>query len=79
MKSGVHSSLHSNCHHHITFTKVNLKIHYPPPYEREFWHHQKVNVCVCVCVCEREIPWDDRFANISVMLTHLIYSKPLKI
>ena len=37
MESGVHSSLHSNCHHHITFAKFNLKIHYPP-------HYQKANV-----------------------------------
>ena len=35
MESGVHSPLHSNCHHHITFAKFNLKIHYPPPYDRK--------------------------------------------
>ena len=34
MKSGIHFSLHSNCHHHITFVKFNLKIHYSPPHER---------------------------------------------
>ena len=44
MESGVHSSLHANYHHHITFAKFNLKIHYPPPYEREVWHYQKANV-----------------------------------
>ena len=32
--SGVHPSLHSNCHHQITHCKVNLKVEYPPPYER---------------------------------------------
>ena len=35
MESGVRSSLHPNCHHQITYTKVNLKIHYPPLYELE--------------------------------------------
>ena len=40
MESGVHSSLHPNCHH----AKFNLKIHYPPPYEREIWHYGKANV-----------------------------------
>ena len=35
MKSGVHSSLHPYCHHQITYSKFNLKIYYPPPYERE--------------------------------------------
>ena len=44
MESGVHSSLHENCHHHITFVKFNLKIQYPVPYEREDWHYHKANV-----------------------------------
>ena len=34
MESGIHSSLRSNFHHQITYGKFNLKIHYPPPYER---------------------------------------------
>ena len=44
MESGVHSSLHPNCHHQITYAKFNLKIYYPPPYEREIWHYEKANV-----------------------------------
>ena len=32
METGVHSSLHPNCHHQITYAKINLKIHLPPPY-----------------------------------------------
>ena len=31
--SGVHPSLHPNCHHQIVYAKFNLKIHFPPPYE----------------------------------------------
>ena len=34
MESGCHSSLHSNCHYQIVFTKFNLSIFYPPPYKR---------------------------------------------
>ena len=30
-ESGVHSSLHSNCHHQIIFAKFNLEVAYPPP------------------------------------------------
>ena len=41
MGSGVHSSLHPNCHHQITFAKFSLKICYPPSYEREIWHYKK--------------------------------------
>ena len=41
MESGVHSSLHPNCHHQITHAKFSLKIFYPPPYEQEIWHYEK--------------------------------------
>ena len=33
MQSGVDPSLHPNCHHQIIFSKINLKIYYPTPYE----------------------------------------------
>ena len=36
--SGAHASLHSNCHHQIIYAKFDLKIFYPPPYERTVWH-----------------------------------------
>ena len=65
LESGVYSSLHSNCHHHITFAKFNLKIHYPPPYEREVWHYQKANVDQ-IREAISQFPWDNCFANISV-------------
>ena len=44
MESGVHSSLHQNCHNQLIYAKNNLKVFYPPPYEREIWHYQPVNV-----------------------------------
>ena len=44
MESGVHSSLHSNCHNRIIHARSNLKIYYPPPYEREIWHYRKANI-----------------------------------
>ena len=44
MNSGVHSSLHPNCHHQIVFLKINLKIRYPPPYERIVWDYKKANI-----------------------------------
>ena len=34
INSGVHSSLHPNCHHQIAFSKINIKIDDPPFYER---------------------------------------------
>ena len=41
--SGIHPSLHSNCHHQIIYGKFNLKIFYPPPYERHIWHYKRAN------------------------------------
>ena len=42
--SGVHLSLHQNCHHQIIFAKINLKVYYPPPYKRLVWDYKKVNI-----------------------------------
>ena len=43
VNSGAHTSLHKNCHHQIMFCKLNLKIEYPPPYERLVWDYKKVD------------------------------------
>ena len=43
LESGIHSSLHSNCHHQIVFAKFNLSIFYPPPYERTVWYYERAN------------------------------------
>ena len=32
--SGVHASLHANYHHQIIYAKFDLKIIYPPPYQK---------------------------------------------
>ena len=42
--SGVHPTLHGNCHHQIIFSKFNLMIEYPPPYERLVWDYEKANI-----------------------------------
>ena len=43
VESGVHPSLHANCHHQLVFAKLNLQIYYPPPYPREIWHYKQAN------------------------------------
>ena len=62
---GNHPSLHLNCHHQITYAKFNLKIHYPPPYEREIWHYQKANTDQIRKAIE-QFPWDRSFKNLEV-------------
>ena len=39
VNSGVHSSFYASCHHQIVFSKFNLKISYPLPYQREVWYY----------------------------------------
>ena len=72
METGVHSSLHANCHHHITFAKFNLKIHYSPPYER------KANVDQ-IRQAISEFPLDNRFASINVNEQVQLFTQKFKI
>ena len=39
----MHPSLHPNFHHRIVFSKLNLKIEYPPLYERLVWDCKKTD------------------------------------
>ena len=43
IESGTHLSLHPNCHHQIVFAKLNLKIEYPPLFERSIWDYKNAN------------------------------------
>ena len=65
MESGVHSSLHPNCHHQINDAKFNLKIYYPPLYEREIWQYEKASVDHIRRSID-EFSWEWCFANTSV-------------
>ena len=63
--SGVHSSLHSNCHHQIVFAKFNLHVVYPPPYLREIWHYREANTRL-IRRTIKEINWERAFSNTNV-------------
>ena len=41
---GIHPSLHPNCHHQILYCKLDLKIVYPPPYQRLVWDFKRTNI-----------------------------------
>ena len=45
--------------------KFNLKIYYPPHYEREIWHYQKANIENIRKPID-PFPWAMRFTNIDV-------------
>ena len=41
---GIHSPLHPNCHHQIVYCKLDLKIVYLPPYQRQVWDFKRANI-----------------------------------
>ena len=71
MESGVHSLLHENCHHQLVCAKFNLKVWYPPPYEREIWHYQHADIDQIKRAIE-QFPWENHL-EISALLKWSIY------
>ena len=63
--SGVHSSLHPNCHHQIIYADIDFKVFYPPPYERKIWHYSRANVDA-IRTSINNINWDRAFINANV-------------
>ena len=77
MNSGVHSSLHQNCHHQIIFAKFNLKVHYLPPYEREVWHFKKANTDH-IKRAINGFPWERSFANLDINDKVHLFNKTIR-
>ena len=77
VSSGIHSSLHQNCHHQIIFAKFNLKVHYPPPYEREVWHFKKANTGH-IKRAINGFPWERTFANLDINDKVYLFNKTIK-
>ena len=63
IESGAQFSLHENYHHRLVYAKFNLKVWYTPPYEREIWHYQYVNIDQIKKVVE-QFPWEKSFRNL---------------
>ena len=74
--SGVHSSLHSNCHHQIVFSKFNLEIHYPPPYERLVWEYDKANKDLITKAID-PFDWDKKLSEKCVNDQVLLFNETL--
>ena len=74
MESGVHSSLHQNCHHQLIYAKINLKEFSPPPYER-YW---RANVDLIQRVNE-QFSGEKIFRNLNINEVVLLFTKLLKI
>ena len=63
--SGVHASLHPHCHHQTVFSNFNLKIYYPPPYERLIQKYDKAKADV-IKRAIRDFGWENKLSLINI-------------
>ena len=77
MDAGIHPSLHASCHHQIVYAKFNLKIHYPPPYEREVWHFQKADINL-IRRAMNEFNWERAFFNLNINEMVSVFNTTIK-
>ena len=78
VESGVHPSLHQNCHHQIIYAKFNLQIFYPAPYCREIWQYQDANIDM-IRKAISQFNWDKAFSNSNVNEKVYIFSHTILI
>ena len=76
VKSGVHPSLHPNCHHQIVFAKFSLTIYYPPPYLREVWHYREANADLIKQVINN-FNWEKAFSNTNINEKVSLFNKTI--
>ena len=68
---------HQNCRHQIIYAKINLKVFYPPPYEREIWHYQHANVDLIQRAIE-QFSWEKYFRNLNINEMVFVFNKIIK-
>ena len=66
-----------NCHHQIVFAKFNLKVHYPPPYEREVWHFERA-ITDHIKRAINGLPWERSFANLDINDKVRLFNKTIR-
>ena len=65
INSGIHPSLHPNCHHQIVYAEIDFKIHFPPPYTRQIWHYKRADF-KGLRRCIDSFNWEHIFSNINI-------------
>ena len=65
VNSGVHASLHPNCHHQIVHSSFNLNIYYPLPYQRLIWDYKKADAKIIRKALD-SVNWERLFDNKSI-------------
>ena len=76
MDSGVHVSVHPNCHHEIVNAKLNLKVEYSRLYERLVWDYKKTNTQLLNGTTET-INWEKLLENKNVNEQLYLFNKTM--
>ena len=76
MDSGLHASLHPNCHHQLIYAKLNLKIKFPTLYERLVWDYNKTNTPLLNCTIET-FKWEKLLENKNVNEQLFLFNKTM--
>ena len=76
VESGVHPSLHSNCHHQIVFANFNLKLYFPPPYLREVWYYKEVTADL-IKQAINNFNWEKAFSNTNINENVSLFNKTI--
>ena len=66
VNSGVHVSLHPNCHPQIVHSSFNLNICYPPPYQRLIWDYKKADANIIRKALD-SVNWERLFDSKTLM------------
>ena len=66
VNSGVHASLHPNCHHRIVHSSFKLSIYYPLLYQRLIWDYKKADANIIRKVLD-SVNWERLFDRKTLM------------
>ena len=76
VESGVHPSLHLNCHHQIILVIFNLKIYYPPLCLQDVWHYKETNADLIKQATNNFI-WEKAFSNTNINEKASLFNKTI--
>ena len=74
--SGIHPSLHQNCHHQVMFCKLTLKIDYSLTYAREVWDYEKAQADLINRAIDR-FDWVNLFLDKNINEQVLLFNRTI--
>ena len=64
LKNEVHPSLHTNCHHQVIYTKMNISCPPPLPHKRHVWHYSRAKT-ESMQKASYDYVWEQTLANLN--------------